>query len=157
VSAVVNGIGAAATGVVGVIVIATKFAEGAWAVVVAIPLLVTSSEDASNCRSLVAFWCGTRAYRSLFERYERGGLADELAHLSVSDDPDRWRRMTDLIDDELLNVFTINATPGQFGRALRDAFGGHADRVIVPAPAPFGRYTPAALGLAAADPRLGTP
>ncbi len=118
--------------------------------VVAIPLLVTSSEDASNCRSLVAFWCGTRAYRSLFERYERGGLADELAHLSVSDDPDRWRRMTDLIDDELLNVFTINATPGQFGRALRDAFGGHADRVIVPAPAPFGRYTPAALGLAAA-------
>ena len=40
VSALINGIGAAATGLVGVIVIATKFTEGAWAVVVAIPILV---------------------------------------------------------------------------------------------------------------------
>ncbi len=39
-SAVINGVGAAATGLVGVIVIVTKFTEGAWAVVVAIPLLV---------------------------------------------------------------------------------------------------------------------
>ena len=39
-SALINGIGGAATGLVGVIVIVTKFTEGAWAVVVAIPLLV---------------------------------------------------------------------------------------------------------------------
>jgi hypothetical protein len=39
---VINAIGAAATGLVGVITIATKFTEGAWAVVVAIPLLVLS-------------------------------------------------------------------------------------------------------------------
>jgi len=38
--ALLNGIGGAATGLVGVIVIVTKFTEGAWAVVVAIPLLV---------------------------------------------------------------------------------------------------------------------
>ena len=38
--ALLNGIGGAATGLVGVIVIITKFTEGAWAVVVAIPLLV---------------------------------------------------------------------------------------------------------------------
>ena len=40
ISALINGIGALATGLVGVIVIATKFTEGAWAVVVAIPVLV---------------------------------------------------------------------------------------------------------------------
>ncbi len=40
ISALINGIGALATGLVGVIVIATKFTEGAWAVVVAIPILV---------------------------------------------------------------------------------------------------------------------
>jgi amino acid transporter len=40
ISALINGVGAAATGLVGVIVIATKFTEGAWAVVVAIPVLV---------------------------------------------------------------------------------------------------------------------
>jgi amino acid transporter len=38
--ATLNGVGCAATGLVGVIVIVTKFTEGAWAVVVAIPILV---------------------------------------------------------------------------------------------------------------------
>ena len=38
--ALINAIGGAATALVGVIVIVTKFTEGAWAVVVAIPLLV---------------------------------------------------------------------------------------------------------------------
>jgi amino acid transporter len=40
--AVVNGIGAAATFVVAVVVIITKFAEGAWIVIVAIPLMITA-------------------------------------------------------------------------------------------------------------------
>jgi amino acid transporter len=39
-SMVINGIGAAATGVVTLIVIETKFLEGAWAVTIAIPLFV---------------------------------------------------------------------------------------------------------------------
>ena len=39
-SIVINGLGAAATGVVTVIVIATKFLHGAWVVVVAMPLIV---------------------------------------------------------------------------------------------------------------------
>lgn len=39
-SAVINGIGSAATGVVALLVIETKFTEGAWAVIVAIPLMV---------------------------------------------------------------------------------------------------------------------
>jgi amino acid transporter len=40
IKALVNGVGAAATGVVTLIVAYTKFAEGAWLVVIAIPLLV---------------------------------------------------------------------------------------------------------------------
>ena len=40
--ALINGVGAAATGLVSVIVIWTKFAEGAWLVTVAIPLLVVA-------------------------------------------------------------------------------------------------------------------
>ena len=39
-SMALNGVGAMATGVVGVIVVWTKFAQGAWLVIVAIPLLV---------------------------------------------------------------------------------------------------------------------
>jgi hypothetical protein len=41
--AVINGAGAAATGIVALLVIQTKFLAGAWAVTVAIPLLVGSS------------------------------------------------------------------------------------------------------------------
>jgi amino acid transporter len=41
-SAVLNGTGAVATGVVALLVVQTKFLEGAWAVAVAIPLLVAS-------------------------------------------------------------------------------------------------------------------
>ena len=40
-SAAVNGIGAIATAVTLLIVIATKFAEGAWLVVIVLPLLFT--------------------------------------------------------------------------------------------------------------------
>src|SRR5205085_8669677 len=40
--AAVNAVGAAATGLVTLIVIETKFAEGAWAVMVAIPLMVAA-------------------------------------------------------------------------------------------------------------------
>ena len=42
VKAVMNGIGSATTGLVAVIVIATKFAGGAWMVIIAIPLMVAS-------------------------------------------------------------------------------------------------------------------
>ena len=39
-SAAVNGVGAVSTGVVTVIVVLTKFTQGAWLVIIAIPLLV---------------------------------------------------------------------------------------------------------------------
>jgi amino acid transporter len=63
ISALINGIGAAATGLVGVIVIATKFTEGAWAVVVAIPILV------------VLFKATRRHYDIVGRRLRRGAKA----------------------------------------------------------------------------------
>jgi amino acid transporter len=52
--ALLNGVGGTATGLVGVIVIVTKFTEGAWAVVVAIPLLVVLFLAISRHYSLVS-------------------------------------------------------------------------------------------------------
>jgi hypothetical protein len=62
-SAVINGIGSAATGVVTLLVIETKFTEGAWAVIVAIPLLV------------VAFYAVNRHYRRIGRRLRAGAVA----------------------------------------------------------------------------------
>jgi amino acid transporter len=73
--AAVNGVGATATGVVTAIVILTKFAEGAWIVIVAIPVFV------------LAFYGVNRHYRSVARRLRagidavhraRGGLTNEV-------------------------------------------------------------------------------
>ncbi len=62
-SAVINGIGATATGVVTLLVIQTKFTEGAWAVMVAIPLMV------------LAFYGINRHYRRIGRRLRAGAVA----------------------------------------------------------------------------------
>jgi amino acid transporter len=62
-SAVVNGVGATATGLVTAIVIWTKFAEGAWIVIVAIPLLV------------LLFYGVRRHYRRIARRLRAGASA----------------------------------------------------------------------------------
>jgi amino acid transporter len=62
-SAVINGIGSAATGVVTLLVIQTKFTEGAWAVIVAIPLLI------------LLFYGINRHYRRIGRRLRAGAIA----------------------------------------------------------------------------------
>jgi amino acid transporter len=61
--ALVNGVGATATGIVAAIVIVTKFAAGAWLVTVAIPLLV------------LAFYGIRRHYRGIARRLHAGADA----------------------------------------------------------------------------------
>jgi amino acid transporter len=62
-SAVINGIGSTATGVVTLLVIETKFTEGAWAVIVAIPLMVA------------AFYAVHRHYKRIGRRLRAGAIA----------------------------------------------------------------------------------
>ena len=61
--AVVNGVGATATGIVAAVVIVTKFAAGAWLVIVAIPLLVLA------CYGI------RRHYRGIERRLSAGAAA----------------------------------------------------------------------------------
>ncbi len=62
-SAVINGIGSAATGVVTLLVIQTKFTEGAWAVIVAIPLMI------------FGFYAVKRHYKRIGRRLRAGAIA----------------------------------------------------------------------------------
>src|SRR5438105_155066 len=62
-SAGINGIGSAATGVVTLLVIETKFTEGAWAVMVAIPLMVAG------------FYGVNRHYKRIGRRLRAGAIA----------------------------------------------------------------------------------
>jgi len=65
--AAVNGVGGTATGVVAVIVVWTKFAEGAWIVMVAVPLLV------------LGFYGVRRHYRKIERRLRAGAHAVRAA------------------------------------------------------------------------------
>jgi amino acid transporter len=62
-SAVINGVGSAATGIVTLLVIETKFTEGAWAVIAAIPLMI------------VGFYAVNRHYRRIGRRLRAGAIA----------------------------------------------------------------------------------
>lgn len=109
------------------------------------PMIATNPKETDFARSLTTLWCSTRAYRALFEPYGLGALSDRLAEMSLADDPDRWARMKDLIDDRTLSLFTVMAPPGGLGQALLDNYSGTVDRVILPAPS--ASFRPAVHGL----------
>jgi amino acid transporter len=88
-SALVNGLGALSTFVVAVLVIQTKFLAGAWAVTVAIPLLVLS------------FYGVNRHYRKV-ERRLRAGVAAVTAAPAATNEVVLYVESTDAALDEAL-------------------------------------------------------
>jgi hypothetical protein len=70
--AAVNGTGAVATGIVALLVIESKFTEGAWAVMVAIPVLV------------VSFYAVRKHYRKVARRLRAGAAAVAAAPLATN-------------------------------------------------------------------------
>jgi probable F420-dependent oxidoreductase len=90
---------------------------------------IVSAREAT--RKQIAFYASTPAYRSVFERYGEGDRADRLRLLSRDG---RWDDMTDLVTDELLAEFAVEARPADLAGALRDRFDGVLDRVGLYAP-----------------------
>ena len=91
---------------------------------------------ARGAREQIAFYGSTPAYRPVLELHGWGELGVELNRLSRGTDPDRWRRMGELIDDEVLAAFAVVAEPDRLGPAVRDRFAGLVDRFTFYAPYP---------------------
>ncbi|OBK63100.1 LLM class F420-dependent oxidoreductase [Mycobacterium colombiense] len=85
-------------------------------------------------REQIAFYGSTPTYHPVLELHGWEELAHELTTLSKSDDPQRWTRMGDLIDDEVLAEFALVAEPDLLGKAIHDRFGGLVDRFNFYAP-----------------------
>ena len=90
-------------------------------------------------RAMVSFYGSTPAYRVLLEADGYGALQPELHRLSREG---RWADMAHLIDDDVLDRFTVRGTPAEVGAALQDRYGGAVDRVAL---SPQGRITTTAL------------
>ncbi len=85
-------------------------------------------------RRQIAFYGSTPAYRSVLDIHGWTELGAELTAMSKSEDPDRWKQMGGLIDDEVLDAFAIVAEPDQLGPAIEARFGDVVDRFSFYAP-----------------------
>lgn len=90
-------------------------------------------------RAMVAFYGSTPAYRGLLEADGFGDLQPDLHRLSRGR---QWAEMAALVDDDVLDRFTLRGDPEQVGTMLRARFDGVVDRVAL---SPQGTLSPAAL------------
>lgn len=108
--------------------------------VVVMPLIATGRTPderesvESRLRRLVAFYCSPKDYRRVLDLHGLGEFGDTMRELSLSGDPERWRRMGEMVSDEVLETFAVRAAPGDVGAAVLARFGGLADRIVLPAP-----------------------
>jgi probable F420-dependent oxidoreductase len=82
----------------------------------------------TSTRMQIAFYGSTPAYRVVLEAHGWGTLQDELNKLSKQG---RWMEMGGLIDDRMLDAFTVRCAPQDVAARLLARYGGLVDRISV--------------------------
>jgi probable F420-dependent oxidoreductase len=85
-------------------------------------------------REQIGFYGSTVAYHPVLELHGWGDVGHRLTELSKSGTEDRWTRMGELIDDEVLAAFAIVAEPDRVGAAIAQRYGDVVDRFNFYAP-----------------------
>ena len=83
-------------------------------------------------RDQLAFYGSTPAYHPVLELHGWLDLGHELNALSKSDTPDKWRRMGDLVPDDVVQEFTVFADPAGMRETVAQRFTGLVDRFTLP-------------------------
>jgi probable F420-dependent oxidoreductase len=73
----------------------------------------------------IAFYASTRTYRSVLAAHGLEDLAPRLHALSLQGD---WEGMTDLISDEMLDLFAVSGSFESIGERIRERYRGLYDR-----------------------------
>jgi probable F420-dependent oxidoreductase len=92
-------------------------------------------EATKRVRGQIAFYGSTPAYRGVLELHGWGDLQSELNALSKTGE---WEKMGELIDDDVLNAFSVVAAPRDVGAVVRERLNDVISR--------FSIYAPYALG-----------
>jgi probable F420-dependent oxidoreductase len=93
-----------------------------------------TERELTPLRRQIAFYGSTPAYAEVLRQRDRGDLYEQLHQLSVGRDPERWVRMGELVDDELLDAFAVIGTLEQVAAGLRDRYGSDIDQVHLAPP-----------------------
>lgn len=101
-------------------------------------IIVSTGDDHSGARRLLAFYGSTPAYRPVLDAHGWGDLQPELNALSKQG---RWQEMGDLIDDDVLTTIAACGTPSEIAAHIRDRVSGlgdiKADTVCIYQPGPI--------------------
>ena len=101
----------------------------------AAPLIVTGEteterdERREEVRERVAFYGSTRTYRDVLDHHGWGDVGERLHEASTAG---RWDEMPEMVTDEMLAAFAVEATPEELVPTLEERYGDAADRVVVP-------------------------
>jgi probable F420-dependent oxidoreductase len=99
------------------------------------PFVVTGESEAEReasrkeARRRIAFYGSTRTYHDVLEHHGWKGVGRELHELSTEQ---RWEEMTELVTDEMLATFAIEAPPEELLAEAKSLYGDVADRIVLP-------------------------
>ena len=80
----------------------------------------------TGTKKQIAFYASTPAYRGVLERHGWGEVQPALTRLSKQGE---WDAMGELIDDDMLNTFSVVGRPEEIGPMLRAKLGAIVQRV----------------------------
>ena len=82
-------------------------------------------------RTQIAFYASTPAYRVVLEHHGLGEIQGVLHRMTREG---KWSEMPGIIDDEVLDLFSVRSTPKQVAAGLLERTLGVVDRVSINAP-----------------------
>ena len=88
-------------------------------------------DQREKMRAQTAFYASTPSYRVVLEAHGWEGIGEGLGRLARDK---KWGEMPELITDEMLRTFAVEATPDEVGPALKKRYEGLIDRVALYVP-----------------------
>ena len=85
--------------------------------------------ERAEVRRRIAFYGSTRTYHDVLEHHGWKSVGEELHELSKDQ---QWDEMTDLVTDEMVATFAIEADPDELRAEAVEVYGDVADRVALP-------------------------
>ena len=82
-----------------------------------------------EARRRIAFYGSTRTYHDVLELHGWTDVGEELHELSTEQ---KWAEMAELVTDEMVSTFAIEAEPDELLDEALDVYGDVADRVVLP-------------------------
>ena len=94
-------------------------------------ITITNAKEREFARQQIAFYASTPSYRAVMALHGWTREAETLSSLAARG---KWGEMTELVSDEMLEVFATTASEDNLPTALKNRYQGLADRLTLYTP-----------------------